>query len=88
MDLHILFGQRKEHYHGEFAPEALVCWDDATIDENPDGFENACEAARQKHQSEFVAFRVIPIRVDGDKIRQILTSTPVLRGTIVPETTG
>lgn len=76
MKLFILWGQRKESYEGQYAPEALNCWTEFEVDENPEGFEEDCEAQKAKHLKEFVAFRVIPVEVSGDKIRNILVGTP------------
>jgi hypothetical protein len=85
MDLHILFIQRKEQYSEQFAPEALVVWDENSLDENPEGFEEACEKAIKEVGSELWASKVIRIRVSGDAIRKELVGSPVFPGTIVTE---
>lgn len=36
MQIHLIVGQRKERYAGEFAPEVLDACDEFTLDENPD----------------------------------------------------
>lgn len=84
MKLHILFGQRKERYEGEHAPEALVCWDEYSVEENGEGFDEACVAARKSNGGEeaFAAFRVIDVTVDGDKIRDMLVGQATIIGTI------
>lgn len=87
MDLHILFIQRKEEYEGQFAPEALVVWDENCIDENPEGFEKACAEAIKDVGSDLWASKVIRINVSGDKIRKLLVGVPVLDGAIVREGT-
>lgn len=83
MDLHILFAQRKESYDGQYAPEALVVWDENCIEENPEGFEAACEKALKDFgASELWASKVIRIRVSGDTIRKKLVGVPVVEGAI------
>lgn len=83
MKLFVLFGQRKESYSGEYAPEALLCWDEFCVEENPDGFEEACAAAKKEAQkNEIVRTRLIEIKVDGDKIDKLLNGNPSIEGFI------
>jgi hypothetical protein len=82
MRLYVLFGQRKEDYDGQYGPEALVCWDEFCVDENPDGFDEACEEYLAEHGDEFVATRVILIDIDGDKVRDCLVGVPTIKGKI------
>ena len=82
MRLSILFGQRKEHYEGEYAPEALLVWDEYARDENPEDFDEALEKAKAEQGDGMQAFKVIDIEVDQDKIRKLLVGAPVLQGTI------
>lgn len=84
MKLHVLFGQREEAYEGQYAPEALVCWDEFGIEENPEGFENDCDTYLEEHGDKFVTTKVIQIEVDGDEITRLLTDTPTIEGTIAP----
>jgi hypothetical protein len=83
MDLHILFIQRKEEYDGQFAPEALVVWDENCIEENPEGFELACNTAIKEIGSELWASKVIRVNVNGDKIRKLLVGVPLIEGAIL-----
>jgi hypothetical protein len=76
MKIHVLFGQRRERYEGEHAPEILCAWDEWSIEENPDGFSEAVELARKEVGEEMVATRVIILDVDGDKIRKMLVGVP------------
>lgn len=85
MDLYILFGQRKEAYEGEFGPEALLCWEEFSVDENPSGWDEALAETRKKYEADMAAMRVMKIRVDQDKIRKLLIGTPQLNGVIVEE---
>ena len=70
MRLSILFGQRKEHYEGEYAPEALLVWDEYARDYNPEDFDEALEKAKAEQGDGMQAFKVIDIEVDQDKIPQ------------------
>jgi len=82
MRLHILFGQRRETYEGEYAPEALVVWDDYTFNENPEGFDKDVKDAEIAFATEMVAMRVFLVEVDQDKLRRLLLSMPTLQGDI------
>lgn len=83
MDLHVLFMQRKERYEGEFGPEALLAWDEYTIDENPPGFHEAVEKAKAAHADCSAGFALIKISIDGDKVRQMcLQQDHQLQGTV------
>lgn len=83
MDLFILFIQRKESYDGEYAPEALVVWDEGAMDENPEGFEEACKKELAAHGDQVAAHRVVRIKVDGDRIHKLLVGIPALVGEVV-----
>lgn len=85
MKLFILFGQRKQRYEGEYAPEALTVWDEYAVDENPGGFEEDIEATKKKHggDKEFSSFKVIAVNVNGDKIAALLNDTPEVDATSV-----
>ena len=80
MKLHILFGQREEVYAGQYAPEALVCWDEFSVDGNPGVFEYECEEYLKEH--EFTATKVILVEVDGDEITRLLTEAPTIEGNV------
>lgn len=78
MDLYILFIQRKENFPMEYAPEALVVWDEYAMEENPEGFEEACAKTLKEHGDQVFAHRVVRLRVDQEKIRELLIETPVI----------
>ena len=84
MNLHILFGQRRQSYDGEFAPEPLLCWSAYEIDENPEGYDGAVEAAQKKAEKDFSSTQVFIIKVDGEKIAKILNEPVVIKGEIQP----
>lgn len=70
MKLFVLFGQRKESYPGEYAPEALACIDECGMDENPAYIEG--EHKKHRDSDEFEAIAVITLKVNGAKIMEIL----------------
>ena len=82
MKLHILFGQRKESYEGEFGPEVLTATDEFTLEENPDRWESELETTKRMNADEMQAMREIVVEVDGDKIRNLLLVTPKVKGEI------
>ncbi len=83
MKLYVMFGQRKESYPGEYAPEALLCWDEFCVDENPQGFEDACAAAEQEAtKNDIVRTKIMAINVDGHKISRLLNETPEIEGKV------
>jgi len=83
MKLHILFGQRRCSYEGEYAPEALLCWDEYAVDNNPEGYEEDLAKTREKYASEMTSMRVIVVQVDGDKVSKLLNEDPVVRGDVL-----
>lgn len=84
MKLRILFGQRKENYPGQYGPEAILCWDEFCIDENPAEFDKQVETTTEDLKSDFSSFRVIDIEVNHDKIRQMLNvDIPILPGRVI-----
>ncbi len=70
MELHVLFIQRKESYHEEHAPEALVIADEYTMDENPEWFEKRCEEELKSTGDDILGHAVVIIEVDQDIIRK------------------
>ena len=82
MKIHVLFGQRKEGYEGQYGPEVLAACDEFTVDENPEGWEETEDRALADNMNEMMAMKVIDIEVDGDCIRKLLIGTPVIKGEI------
>lgn len=82
MDLHILFGQRKESYEGEHAPEVLLCWTEYDVEENGAGWDEACTKATEENAGHMHAIREIRVTCDGDQIRRLLITSPAILGTI------
>ena len=82
MKLHILFGMRKQQYEGQYAPEAMECWDEFCVDENPGGFERACKQRISEcgGDDEFDSIKVIVVKVDADRIYDLLCKPPEIDG--------
>lgn len=79
MNLYIIFGQRKERYAGQYAPEALGIIDEDGYDENPDWLAN--EIAKYRADSSFLAVKVVTIQLktgSQEAIRAFLTASPKL----------
>jgi hypothetical protein len=85
MYLHILFGQRKESYSGEYAPEALLCWTEYDIEENQAGFDRAVEIAQAEAKRDgFISTKMIQVQVNQAGIRALLLEPATIAGDIVP----
>lgn len=82
MKVHILFGQRKESYEGEHAPEVLAAWDEYSVEENPEGFDQDVALCLKEVGDSMAATRVIKIDVDQARIRALLVGTPIVKGVI------
>ncbi len=63
MRLYIYLGQEPCRYEGEHAPEVLVCWDEHSFDQNPEGWDKAKERALADRggESTFVATREVVV---------------------------
>ena len=70
MKLHIIFGQRKCSYEGEYGPEALDVADEFTVEDNPDWLEKRLKEHRRDKSFESVA--VLVVRVPGKAIDDAL----------------
>lgn len=82
MKLFIIFGQRRERYEGEHAPEALEITDEFTMDENPDWINEKLE----EHQAnkDFLSVKIIEVNIKNgvDRVRTALLAPPTLEGEI------
>lgn len=73
MKLHVIFGQRKERYLGEYAPEVLAAMDEVGNSDNPDYLADVVTAAKSTDEFENVV--VINIEVNGAQIMDLLRPT-------------
>ena len=60
-----LFGQRKETYDGQYAPELLAAIDDFSDDDNPDYLIE--EEIKWDNDKDILFHRRITINIDDDK---------------------
>lgn len=83
MKLHVLFGQRKERYTGEYAPEALACMSEYDHDDNPEYL--AGEQANADASAEFRSTAVVTFEFSREQLERILNPVPaVLTAAVVP----
>ena len=81
--LHVLFAQRKERYHGEYAPESLACMTEYGQDENPEYLP--AEQAKAEASGEFRSTAVVTLEFSGKELERLLNPTSVvLPAAIVP----
>lgn len=84
MFLYVLFGQRKENYPGQYAPEALEVMDEYAYHENGEWLQE--KLLEGEKTGEFAALKIMEINLGSgsqDRIREALVGTPVLKGTLV-----
>lgn len=80
MFVKIVFGQRKEGYPGEFAPEALAIIDEYSDADNPNWINEQLEV--YKKDKSFLNVRIMNVKVNQDEIRNFLTHQPYLDGKV------
>ena len=82
MKLHILFGQRKERYPGEYMPEALAVMDEYGHSDNPEYLDG--EMGKAVATGEFESVVVVTMEVNGAKVMELLRpAKPVLPAQII-----
>ena len=83
MRLYILFGQARERYEGEHAPDALDVVTEFVVDDNP----GILDKLKANHQPDWdwAALEWVPLDVDGDAVRaRLLPPEPkALKGKVV-----
>jgi hypothetical protein len=82
MLLKVIFGQRKERYEGEHAPEALDVMDEYSYEENPDWLNQKLETHRLN--TDFERFEIIEIEVSIVDILNILRPNTNIQGKVMP----
>ena len=68
-DLHIVFGQRKCSYEGEYAIEALAIADEYCVSENPDYILGELEKVR--NDKEFISATIAVVHLSDDAYKAI-----------------
>jgi hypothetical protein len=68
----------------KLAPEALLVWDEYSVDDNPGGFEEAVKHEISKYADSAVElkFRVIKVEVSEDRVRDLLVEDPTIKGLV------
>lgn len=79
--LHVLFGQRKCSYDGQYAPEALEVMDEFGWDENPEFLIEKLDEFNKT--DEFTALRIIEVKLPFEAIEKALNRVPEIDGEIV-----
>jgi hypothetical protein len=70
MKVHIIFAQRKEHYPGEYGPEALACATEFEYDENPEYLDG--EFLKYLKTDEFESVKLLKLDINGVKLMELL----------------
>jgi len=84
MTIFVLFGQRKEDYPGQFAPEALEVISCYGQEENPEFLEE--KLAEYTKTEEFMGLRICEVSIGSqDRLRHLLIGCPEITGQIVNE---
>lgn len=84
MKIHILMGQRKEGYPGEYAPEALACLDENGHSDNPEYL--AAEKAKADASGDFENTVIVTLKTNGAAIMELLRpAEKVLAAAVVSE---
>ena len=83
MDLYIIFGQRKESYEGEHAPEALDIITEWDLEGNPEWLDEHLQQWRK--DKNYVNILAIKVEVNQLKIRRMLLADETLKGTVVED---
>lgn len=85
MILKVIFGQRKERYEGEFAPEALDVVTEFGYEENPDWLNDKLERLRKELKEDFKRFEIVDVEVSMKAIQAILRpSLDIVQGKVLP----
>lgn len=86
MNLYVLFGQRKEDFPEQYAPEALEVMDQYAFDENAVWLDEKLK--EREASNEFVALKIVCLDLgDGSQknIRELLVGMPTITGTVEGE---
>lgn len=75
MKLHIIFGQRKCRYEGEYAPEALDIADEYTMDVNPEWLYSKLEERNKDDSFQFV--KIVILDVPDAKLNKALAEPEI-----------
>ena len=84
MKIYVLFGQQKEDYPGQYAPEALEVMDEYAWEDNSTWLlEKLSEYEKDRR---FEALKIIEVDVGSQEtIRELLIGLPSLRGKVLTQ---
>lgn len=84
MTIKCLFGQTRESYPEEYAPELICAIDEWVLDANPDHWEKIKkEALKDDYDKNFISLKEIDISVDQTMIRSILLDSSKVNGEVI-----
>lgn len=78
--LHVLFGQRRCSYDGQYAPEALEVMDEFAWEENVEFLTDKLEEFRKTN--EFTALRILEVALPFEEIEKALNRAPEIQGEV------
>lgn len=83
MKFHIIIGQRKCSYPGQYAPEALDIADECTMDDNPMWIQERYEY--HDKSSDFDSLKIMTLEVKDSDIEKILYPEAKITGCKIVE---
>lgn len=66
-------------------PELLLAWDEYSIEENPEGFREACTKTLSTLQGEFIRQQLIELDINDQKLEQALNNNPTIKASVIDE---
>ena len=81
MKLHVIFGQRKCNYPGEYAPEALDFADECIMDNNSDFLEECL--TKHKKDDSLQSVGILIVHIPNEAIDNLLFPRVEVQGEII-----
>jgi len=81
MKLYILFGQRKQRYEGEIAPEALEIMDEYSFDDNSSWIDDKLKEYQRTKEFEFL--KILVIEINQEQFDRLFFEKEILKGNII-----
>lgn len=84
MRIRLIVGQYKESYPGEYMPNVLDAWDEYTLDENHEGFEEKLRKYEGWVESgDIEAVRLLDVEIPDDAVLDLF-KVPTTKGVPAP----
>lgn len=80
MNIYVLFGQRKEHYNGEYGLEALAVASESDEDSNPEYMQE--QLTKYRESDEFSSLAIITLKAKEGDIRRCLTPSNIVEAQV------